>query len=70
MYNDLIDKLNLEELEKEDSEYINILNLIDNKHLQEELVKEEKQDKEEDEFKLESLSDIIKEESENNKSDQ
>ena len=70
MYNDLIDELNLEELEKEDNEYINILNLIDNKHLQEELVKEEKQDKEEDEFKLESLSDIIKEESENNKSDQ
>ena len=70
MYSDLIDKLNLEELEKEDSEYINISNLIDNKHLQEELVKEEKQDKEEDEFKLESLSDIIKEESENNKSDQ
>ena len=61
MYNELIDKLNLEDLEKKDEEYINILNLIDNKHLQEELVKEEEQENDEkDEFKLESLSDIIK----------
>ena len=61
MYNELIEKLNLEDLEKKDEEYISILNLIDNKHLQEELVKEDEQENDkEDEFKLESLSDIIK----------
>lgn len=62
MYKDLIDKLNLEELENEDREYINIMNLVDNKHLQEELIKDEEEKEDEDDFKLESLTDIIREE--------
>lgn len=69
MYDDLVDQLDLKTLENEDEEYVNILNLLDNKHLQEELVKEEEEEKEEDEFKLELLNDIIREENENKKVD-
>lgn len=58
MYDELLNNLNLDDLEKEDTEYNDILNLLDNKHLQEELIKEEEQEAEED-FKLESITNII-----------
>lgn len=58
MYNELLDALNLDDLEQEDIEYKNIMNLLDNKHSPEELIKEEEKNKEDD-FQLESLTDMI-----------
>lgn len=60
MYDDLLDKIDFEELEKEDEEYIEISRLLDNKHDPEELIKEtEETTEEQDEYELESLADII-----------
>lgn len=47
----------LEDLKKEDTEYLNILKLLDNKTKEEEILTEEEEEK--DEFELQALTDII-----------